>query len=619
MFLKSFVIFLTAAALLTPMVVAQVRSFVPVTDQMLLAPSPDDWLMFSRTYDAQRYSPLNQVNKQNVGQLGLAWSRGIGAGLTETIPTVYKGVMYLTVPGGAVQALDAATGDLIWEYQRPAPAPAAGRGQGGPGGQATPAPAQGGRGGPANAGFSQARSKTLAIYDDMIYYTAPDSHVVAIDAQSGKLRWEAKVDTRGHTSGPIIVEGKVISGGTCNGGRANCYIAAHDTRSGKELWRFYTTQAPGEPPGGDSWAGTPVERRTASTWALPGSYDPVRKMILWGIANPTPNTRAARHGGNPMAIPLTAPADLYSNSTVALDPETGKLKWYYQHLPGDDWDQDINEERTLVRTSFNPDPKFVKWINPNIPRGQLRDMSVNVGEGGGIWAVDRDNGQFLWAMPFPFDTPNFILSEIDVKTGIAKINEEVMVDEPGERHTICSFNTRSWWPTAYHPGKSSLYVPYIDNCLDMTSAAPAADGKPARPERRVGTPRPGADPNNLNGLAKVNMSTGEVQRWPLGKVPTNGAVLATAGDLIFFGDLNRRFRAFDADNGRILWETILGNTISSSTITYSVNGRQYIAVIAGDNLAAPGLIAGTMGPVKVDITPPRGLNALYVFALPQRK
>ena len=135
----------------------------------------------------------------------------------------------------------------------------------------------------------------------------------------------------------------------------------------------------------------------------------------------------------------------------------------------------------------------------------------------------------------------------------------------------------------------------------------------------MGTPRPGADPNNLNGLAKVNMSTGEIQRWVLGKVPTNGAVLTTAGDLVFFGDLNRRFRAFDADTGKILWESILGGSISSSTITYAVDGRQYIAVIVGDNLASTGLIAGTMGPVKVDITPPRGANSIYVFALPQKR
>src|SRR5262245_29185530 len=249
---KFLAVALMPLAAIAPMLLAQVKDFEPVTDQMLLNPSPDDWLMFSRTYDAQRFSPLSQVNKQNVNQLALAWSRGLGSGITETIPTVYKGVMYVNVPGGAVQALDATTGDLIWEYQRPAPAPpegAGGRGRGG-------AP-QGGGG-----AFSQARSKTLAIYDDMIYYTAPDSYVIALDARTGKLRWESKVDTRGHTSGPIVVEGKVISGGTCNGGRVNCYIAAHDAKTGKELWRFYTTQAPGDPPGPDTWAGAPIERRT---------------------------------------------------------------------------------------------------------------------------------------------------------------------------------------------------------------------------------------------------------------------------------------------------------------------------------------------------------------------
>src|SRR5436189_2936728 len=222
MFQKSMLIlFVMTAPLL-----GQVQRFVPVTDQMLLNPSPDDWLMFSRTYDAQRFSPLKEINKQTVNQLGLAWSRGIGQGATETIPTVYKGVMYVNVPGGAIEALDATNGDLIWSYQRP-----------GPNADANAAP-RGGRGGgapqTASAAYSQARSKTLAIYDDMIFYTAPDSYVVAIDARTGKLRWETKVDTRGHTSGPIIVDGKVISGGTCNGGRANCYISAHDDNTGKE-------------------------------------------------------------------------------------------------------------------------------------------------------------------------------------------------------------------------------------------------------------------------------------------------------------------------------------------------------------------------------------------------
>ncbi len=558
---------------------AQVPNFAPVTQDMLLNPSPDDWLMFSRTYDAQRFSPLTQINKQNVGQLRLAWSRGMGPGTTETIPTVYKGVMYVTAPGSIIQALDATNGDLIWEYKRK---------------YATPAVGTGGR------------SKTLAIFDDMIFFTAPDSYVVALDARTGAVRWETKADDRGHTSGPIVVEGKVVAGGTCVGGlRANCYISAYDAHTGKEAWKFYTTQAANDP-AGDSWGGAPEEKRVASTWALPGSYDPVRKLIYWGIANPTPNTRSARHGGNAFAIPLTAPADLYSNSTVALDASTGKLAWYYQHLPGDDWDEDINEERTLLRTPINPDPKFVKWINPDIPKGEVRDISVNVGEGGCMWALDRGTGQFLWATPFPFDVPNFILSSIDVKTGRAHINEDLIVGEPGQRRLICFFNTRSYWPTAYNPGKNSLYVPYYDICLDQTSASPTAR------ERRVGGRRPGADPDHLVGLAKINMSTGEIQRWSTGsRANSTGAVLATAGDLVFWGDLNRRLRAFDADTGKILWETILASAVESSTITYAVNGRQYLAVLTAEESEIRKFLP--------DAKPSPGHNAVYVFSLPEKR
>ena len=582
----------------------QVKDFVPVTTDMLRNPSPDDWLMFSRTYDAQRYSPLKDITKGNVGQLELAWKIDLPTGTSETIPTVYRGVMYTIVPDGTVRALDAATGAQIWQYKR--------------------------------AGNS--RSKTLAIYDDMIYYTAPDSFVVALDARTGELRWETKADSRGHTSGPIIVEGKVLAGGTCNGGRANCYIGAYDAKTGKEVWRFYTVAGPDDPVGDASWGGAPLAGRAASTWALPGSYDPVRRLVYWGIANPTPNTRRARHQNNPNAIGLSSPADLYSNSTVALNPDTGKLVWYYQHLPGDDWDEDINEERILLRTAVRPDSKFVRWINPDIPKGEQHDIAVNIGEGGGLWALDRATGKFLWATPFPYNVPNFILSNIDVKTGKAFINEDLIVDEPGERHTICFFNTKSYWPMAYNPAKNFLYVPFIDNCLDMTSANPAATtpaapaGDPAAAagargarggrgggEARRGIGREGVDPNQMNGIARVNMSTGETQYWHLNRVPTTGAVVATAGDLIFWGDIDGKFRAFDADNGKVLWEQALGGPISVSTITYAANGRQYVSVITGDNLAIPGLISGTMGPVAVPITPNRMHSAIYTFALPAKK
>ena len=215
------------------------------------------------------------------------------------------------------------------------------------------------------------------------------------------------MSTGGLSSGTIVFGDKVVTGRTCNGQRANCYIAAHDARTGKEAWRFYTASGPDDPAGDASWGGAPEATRTASTWGLGGSYDPVRNVIYWGVANPTPNTRAARHAGNIDAIPRTAPADLYSNSTVAINAATGKLSWYFQHLPGDDWDQDYTNERILLRTKVSPDPKFVKWMNPDVPRGQERDIVVNVGEGGGIFALDRATGQFLWANPFPYDAPEF--------------------------------------------------------------------------------------------------------------------------------------------------------------------------------------------------------------------
>ena len=422
------------------------------------------------------------------------------------------------------------------------------------------------------------------MYDDMVYWTAPDGLVQALDAKTGAVRWETKTDG-GMTSGVIVVEGKVLSGRACSPVGANCYIAAHDAKTGKELWRFRTA-AQDSDPGGASWAGSPEAGRMAATWGLPGGYDPQRRLVLWGVANPMPNTRRARHDGKFDAVPTHSPSDLYSNSTVALNPDTGKLVWYFQHLPGDDWDQDYTHERTLVRAAFNPNPKFVKWINPDIKRGEQRDISLMVGEGGGIFANDRATGQFLWATPFPFDAPNFLIKNIDVKTGRVYANDEVMLKQPGERHVICSYNTRSYWPTAYHPGENALYVPYMDNCLDMTAAS--ADGSVR--ERRVAIAREGSNPDTWVGLAKVNVSTGEIQYIHRQHAPGNGAVLATAGDLVFWGDLDHMFRAFDAGSGKVLWETKLNGPVQNSTITYAVNGKQYVAVLTGVGAVTSSLI-----------------------------
>jgi alcohol dehydrogenase (cytochrome c) len=557
----------------------------PVTADVLKNPDPSDWLMYSRTYDAQRFSPLAQIDRGNVGALERAWRKDLPAGPVEAIPLVYRGVMYVLTPGGRdggsrLWALDATNGKLLWEYL------------------------------PADNGAS--RMKALAIYEDLIYYTAPaarpnePSPVIAIDAATGKARWSTPVTLENHTAGAIVVEGKVISGRTCNSARENCYLSALDALTGKEAWRFYTTPAEGEP-GDASWAGVPSSQRRAATWGLPGTYDPVRRLVYWGIANPMPNTRAERHGGDANAIPTAAPADLYSNSTVALRPDTGELVWYYQHLPGDDWDEDINQEKMLVRTAVSPDPRHVKWINPAVRKGEQRDVVITVGEGGGVWVNDAGDGQFLWAMPFPYDVDNFIISDIDVKTGVAHINRELVLDEPGKRKVICFWNTRSFWPTAYHPRLNALYVPYADHCLDMTRAT-ASDG-----EKRSGLRRSGSDPAKFAGIAKIDMATGALERIYEGRAAGNGAMLATAGDLVFWGDIAQVLRAFDAETGKVLWQSEpLGATIQTSTITYAVAGKQYVAVVNGEGLiGARGLAASA----ELALPENRG-NSINVFALP---
>ena len=279
-------------------------AFQPVTDQVLANPDPADWLMVSRTFDQHRFSPLNQINKANVGQLRMAWTRGLPAGTQESTPIVYRGVMYLFAPGATIQAVDATNGDLIWEYARDIPK--------------------------ASAAMRRARRASASI-EDMIYFAAPDGFLVAIDAKTGQLRWETKLDNGGQQAGGILVaDGKVITNRTCEQGkRENCFIAAHDAMTGKALWKFFTTAAPGEP-GGDTWGNMPVDQRAAGPWGLPGSYDPVRKVTLLGHRQSEPlyAADAPRRPGRRFAQPRrpTSTATRRSRSTSTPASSSGTTR-----------------------------------------------------------------------------------------------------------------------------------------------------------------------------------------------------------------------------------------------------------------------------------------------------
>jgi len=562
---------------------AQIADFKPVSEATLANPDPADWLMISRTFDEQRFSPLDQIDKSNAGQLRMAWARGLPAGTQESTPIVYQGVMYLYVPGAGIEAVNATNGDLIWEYQRDYP---------------------------RTVNPQAARNKNLGIFGDMIFFAAPDGFLIALDAKTGKLRWESKLDNGGQTAGGMLVaDGKIITNRTCEQNeRDNCFLAANDAATGKLLWKFYVTAAPGEP-GGDTWADMPVEQRAAGPWGLPGSYDPKRKVLYWGVANPNAYTRLLRHGSAD-AVPLGAPADLYSNSTLALDIETGKLIWYYQELPGDDWDADHNHERILAHTRLDLDPKSAKWINPALKAGEERDVIVTVAEGGGMFVLDQADGRFLYARPFPYDDPNINMNKIDVKTGQTFFNPEKLFHKDGDHIIGCYHNTRGLWSIAYSPRTNAVYVPFQDQCVSMTANAKAKTGWGPR----NGIVRPGSDPNKYMNLGKVDLSTGELHVLYSQPQPGAGSALTTAGGLVFWGDENRRLRAFDDETGKVLWESVLGGMITTSTISYAVNGKQYVMVFTGEGQSV------SSGPLRLMQKsmpkPVHGHNAIYVFALP---
>jgi len=308
-----------------------------------------------------------------------------------------------------------------------------------------------------------------------------------------------------------------------------------------------------------------------------------------GTAVPGPYPRIARHGGNPDAVPRGTPSELFSNSTLAINPETGKLVWYFQHLPGDDHDSDVVQERILIDTIVNPNPQWIDWINPAVlGKQEPRKIVVTLGEPGGLWALDRQTGQFLWASAFPQLVPEFHLSHVNPETGQVFINWDRVHKGWRTKVTICYQNTKGWYPMSYSPVTNYLYIPWNDNCLDQTSNLDRPDG--TGPRR--GTSRPGSDPNKMGNLTAVDVSTGK-HVWRISqRAETFGGTLATASNLVFWGDRNRRFRALDAETGKVLWETILGDSISNGPITYMVDGRQYIAQVVG------------------------GANTIYVFALP---
>lgn len=592
-------IFLVSLSALSPL--AQVKSFRPVTEAMLRNPAAGDWLNWRRTDNAWGYSPLDQITRQNVNQLQLAWSWAMDStGAQEATPLVYDGVMYLPNPRGVIQALDAATGDLLWEY-RPEPPPSSGAARAG-GGNATGA-ARGGGGEqtaiprlsqrPAGGGAEDGRGiqRNVAIFGDKIFAATNDAHLVALDARTGKLVWDTTVanSTLGYeyTSGPIVAKGKVITGITgCSRYKDDvCFITGHDAATGKELWRTSTVARPGDP-GGDTWGDLPLTFRAGSDAWISGTYDPEVNLVYWGTAQAKPWARAVRG---------TDGDALYTNSTLALDPDTGKMKWYYQHLPGETQDMDEVFERVLIDIGG-------------------RKSVFTMGKLGILWQLDRTTGAFIHASDLGYQT----IVEVNPRTGKVTYLPG-KIPQIGVPIDFCPSTSgfKSWRAMAYSPQTEALYLPLTLNCEIATfskSPNPPAVGRGGTgPVQRRDYVHP-ASGGSLGEFQALDIKSGRTLWRHRTPSPINTAALTTAGGLVFAGDWDRHVYAYDAASGKILWRTRLPTSAQGFPIAYLARGKQYVAIPAGIGGGSwSTLIAPELAP---NIRRPNTGNALLVFALP---
>lgn len=562
---------------------AQARSvldnYSPVTPQMLADPPPADWLMARGNQANQAFSPLDQIARENVDQLELAWAWPMAdVGIQEVVPLIHDGVMFLQTSNAIVEALDAKTGDLLWTYRHVLPElPASWSYQ---------------------ANQARRQKNSIALAGDKVILTTPDAKLVALDAKTGKVVWDQQVldwqKGYSYTIGPVIAGDKIISaisGCSIAGTAGGCFILAHDLATGKELWRFNTIDDPQNPKQGESWGEVPPENRWGGTpWAT-GAYDPELGLTIWGVGMPGPYAQLIRGSGDG--------AVLYTNSTVALDVNTGALKWYYQHLPQDNWDLDSPFERVLVDQEVD---------------GKLHKMVVSVpGKNGIAFALDRETGKYLWSKDTVFQN---VVSKID-PDGTVHINHDLVPTAVGQPVHVCTSVSggKLWQAGAYSPVSQTLYVPLTEACNDVTPTQSEFTAGNAVGSVKFG-PRvlpEGIDKAGLFEALSVNPTQGEHKWQSRQREAPTSSMLATAGGLVFGGDAARYIKAFDDTTGEVLWQQRLNAPIGGSPVTYEVDGAQYLVVPTGYSNSASSIASAFLE------TPlPNGNgNSIFVYKLRQ--
>lgn len=513
----------------------------PVTQRdidAVMHPQPGSWVTYNGKRDGNHFSPLAQINTKTITKLQPQWAFVPGGTGLEGEPIVMDGVMYLT-GGSQVCALDARTGLSIWCVPR----------TNGLGVQHTPA-ARAPRGSQVTVPVGPNRG--VAILGDRLFYTSDDAYIVCLNRLTGAVMWteplaEPSEKGRLYTSASVLVVNDLVITGIAGGdGPMRGFIVAYHANTGKEAWRFYTIPKPGEPLS-ETWIGRALETGGGATWET-GSYDPETQTLFWPVGNPYPDTDPSQRGGT----------NLYTNSVVALDASTGKLKWYYQFTPYDTHDWDATEPMVLVDTMW---------------KGSKRKLLLTAQRSGVFYVLDRTNGQFLLAKPFVKKIT--WVDDFDPKTGAAHLVPGNTPTEQGTKTCPGVRGATNWYPSAFDPQTKLFYVMAAEDCGIYRSKG-----------RIFGNNPDPSDPG-LRLVRAINIETGDVvweKPMPGPQETDYTGVLATGGGLVFHGEVGGDFAAVDAKTGKTLYTFRTNDAWRATPMTYSVNGRQYVAGMDGQVL-----------------------------------